>query len=85
MPPKRPRGGGFGLHERLEELRLSLRRDADAGVGDRQRHALARGRVGGVREVLRRHAHAHLAVRREFDRIAEQIEENLTQAPAVAA
>ena len=63
------RGRGIGLGELLKQLRLLLRRHADAGIGDRELDEAA--------------AIAHLACRkldlallRELARIAQQIEQN---------
>ena len=75
-----PRRRCLRLHERLEEARLRVRRDADAGILDAQFDRSARAaRLGHL------HTQRDLALHRELDGVAHQVEEHLTQPNAVAA
>src|SRR5216684_4108399 len=74
---------GVGLLERLENNSLLLRRDADPGVGDLERHN-ARGLIES-RVASRppggdgRRAQADAAFRREFEGVGEQVLQDLLQ------
>ena len=71
MPAGRAR---IGLSERFEQARLRVRIDADAGVVHVDAPAV-QGR--GVRVAPQ--AQAHLALRGELDRIAQQVVDDLLQ------
>ena len=75
-----PRGGGVGLRERLEQHVELLGRDADAGVAHLE--AQRRPVVPLVHEP---DGHRHLAALGELDGVADQVGEDLAQAPRVAA
>jgi hypothetical protein len=68
-----------GLHERLEQLRLGLRRYAYTGILDfkTQQHI-------GCRFLLRRHAGCHRAGVGKFDGVADEVGQDLAQATRVA-
>ena len=83
--PKFARGGGFGLREAGKNVRLVLGRNANAAVLHRKGDAhgmgiRSRARVG--RHQLQ--THNHLALRRELDRIARQVDQHLLEALGVA-
>ena len=75
-----PRGRGIGLRERLEQLLLRFRVDADAGVADLETQLVLRGGLAGAAHVQR-----HAAALGELDCIAEQVGEHLAQAHGIAA
>ena len=69
----------FGLRERLEQPLARLLVDADAGVLDGERHARA-----SAAERRGRAAHRDAAALGEFQRIAEQIEQDLPHPRRIA-
>ena len=80
-------GGAVGLLERLEDDLLLVRRDADAGVADREGdHRLGaverlRGRAPAARG--RRDLQRDAALLGELERVGEQVLEHLLQALAI--
>ena len=62
-------------HERQENAAQFVRRNADAGVGDFKTQRVAAAPL---------HAQRHAALPRKFNRIAEQIQQNLAQAALIA-
>ena len=83
------RGAGVGLLEGLEDEPLLLRRDADAGVLDRERdHLLRAGCSTGWSAlqpaVARRDAHVDVALRGELDGVRQQVLQDLLQPLRVA-
>ncbi len=73
------RGGAIGLSESFENDGLLLRGDADARVAnfEAQQHFLRR-------PLFAAHMDDHFARFREFDGIADQVQQNLSQAQRVA-
>src|SRR5262249_43153000 len=80
---------GVGLLERFEDDLLLLRRDADAGIADRElddRRRNAEGRVIVGPAALRdAHVQPHAAVARELERVRQQVLQHLQQALRVRA
>ena len=72
-------GGAVGLDEGLEQQRLLVGGDADAGVPD-----LETQQDTACFEPLGGHVHHHLAARGELDGVAHQIAQDLPQADRVA-
>ena len=72
VPPKSLRGRGIGLGELLEQLRLLLRRHADASIGNGKLDPVAS--IGHPARLQ-----LDLALFGELARIAQQIEQNLPQ------
>ena len=67
--------GGAGLEKRIAEIGQIVWRDADAGIGDAHDDIIAVGtQLDGDAP----------ATRREFDRVREQVEQNLLIGPLVA-
>ncbi|HEX5229018.1 MAG TPA: hypothetical protein VFW44_14975 [Bryobacteraceae bacterium] len=66
------------MSECLEDQRLFGRRDADAGIADAEMKQI-RGFGGAL------NGHRNVAAAGKFDRIADQVDQDLSQAPAVAA
>ena len=80
VPPYDARRGAVGLREGLEDALLTVQRDADARVADREvQHDL------WWRRRLVRHAKDDLAARRKLDGVPEQVDENLAQTAGVAS
>jgi len=77
-PPVAPRSKGIGLRKRLEYRLLPLGRDTDASVMDLDPQQLDLHRV-----IDHMHLHRHVTVLGEFDRIADQVEQDLPQARAI--
>src|SRR5262249_19933530 len=75
-PAVAPRGQGICLREILKQLRLLLRRHADAAIRDRKLDPLA-----SVRHLA--HAQGNLALLRELAGVAQQIEKNLLEPQGV--
>src|SRR5262245_52679707 len=77
-------GAGVGLHEGLENDLLLVLCDADAGVGDLERHRrrrlLEHGMLRAPAALRRRDAQPYAALRRELERVREQVLEHLLQA-----
>ena len=85
-----PGDGGVGLGEGLKNGTLLLLRDAYARVSDGEEqlsNVRGRRRCCTVRPPALRvvHAHRDIAVLREFDGVADQIDQHLTQADHVAS
>ena len=78
-PPEAAGGGAVGLVERPEEPLGVHRGDADARVPDLEREP--GGVVGGVRH---RDPDRDLALLGELDRVGEEVEEDLAEAPLVS-
>ena len=76
------RGRARDLDERVEDARLIVGRDADAGVAHREVQ-LHLARLGLV-AVECAHLDGHRAALRELQRVGDQIEEHLAQAYRVA-
>ena len=83
-----PARARVGLLKRLEDQPLLLGSDPDAGVadfdGDAARHEAEDGMVRRPARRDRLHAHRHLALRGELERVREQVLENLLQPLRVA-
>ena len=88
-PAVSPSGRGVRLLERLEDQRLLVRRDADAGIADvKMQRDRRRGddatavqcRIAVLRTADIQH---DLAAMRELDRVADQIDHDLPQASRV--
>ena len=75
------RGGAVGLREALEDAACLLRRDADAGVGDRRSAGSARPRSVSRRAVDATH---DLAALGELDGVADEVDQHLAQAAGIA-
>ena len=70
------RGRAVGLGEGLEEPRLLLGRDADAGVADGE----AQGQLAvRLRRPRRLDPHEHLAAARELERVADEVRHDLAK------
>ena len=70
------RGRAVGLGEGLEEPRLLLGRDADAGVADGE----AQGQLAvRLRRPRRLDPHEHLAAARELERVADEVRHHLAK------
>ena len=79
------RGRAVGLAEGLEQPPLLLRRDADAGVAHADAQAAPVRRTGpSPLGRPRLHPHHHLALRRELERVADQVRQHLPEAQGVA-
>ena len=76
-----PRGGSVRLDEGLEEARLGLSGDADAGVADLEAQARPLRPRPCVGEGGAQH---HLALLRELHRVAHEVAQHLAQAARVA-
>ena len=74
------RGGAIGLREGLEDFRLRVWGDADAGILDGKFHDEVRVRLGFLD-----HAEHDFAVFGELHRVAEEVDEDLLEANRVAA
>ena len=75
------RGRGVDLAERLEQAVEPVRRDADAGVADREGQLVKGSRV---LDTVRAHREHDLAPLGELHRVREQVQEDLAQARHVA-
>src|SRR5260370_38224361 len=74
------RGRTIGLHKRLEQPPLILARNSDSAI------AHLKGKQHVVTDLLRlRHRKGYFALAGEFDRVREQVVENLPQAGWIAA
>ena len=86
VPPILPRRGSIGLGEGREDPRLVVRRDADSRIrhGELQEHlrGLAAARSSGGAQAG--HAHRHFALRRELDRVADQVRQDLAESQRIA-
>ena len=79
-------GGAVSLRERLEDRRLQLLLDPDAGIADGQRDdraGLAEALVAGLQPPSWRELQRHLAVVGELEGVREQVVEDLAQAVSV--
>ena len=74
-PAISPGGGGIGLRKLGEQLRLRLRRDADAGIGDLDSTGAG---------LTLSHLDQDVTVVRELDGVAHEVDEHLPEARAVA-
>ena len=77
--PVAARGGGIGLAERLEEATEPVRRYPDARVAHGEVDLVA-----GSIQRRRRHRDHDLARLGELDRVAQEVDQDLPQAPGVA-
>ena len=77
---KPPRGGGVGLHERLEEIHLHGGRHADARIRDREAQHMP-----AVPAPVGRDMEHDFALGGELDRVADEVEDDLAQTHGIAA
>ena len=81
-------GPGIGLLERLEDEPLLFQGNANAGIRDGDRHRAGRKTKNrmldrpSAGDLL--HPHLHVALRRELERVGEQVLQNLLQPLGVA-
>ena len=69
----------IGLGERIEDLFLVARRNADAGVRHGEQEHAALAPVFAARILLPVHAEQHLALLGELDRVADQVHQDLSE------